>query len=166
MPDKRLRVLIVEDQNEVSTVIQRVLETLKPQFPVITFEKTDCLSKALEIVRAYPPPDLVTLDLGLKDSGRENTMAHVREIEAICPVVLVTGRTVDGFEDMLRELQIDVISKGQRWMADGQFIKACAKALMRGAERETAKMRDRIGKLQDLHGQLVNLEHSPSNDGA
>lgn len=151
MPEQTLKVLIVEDRENVQSIISSVLQMLSEQFPKLKIQTVTRLDEALAIIRGEGCPDLVTLDLALDDSTPENTMLYVREIEDRCAVVLVTGNKTDGFNEMLAELKVEVIKKGSRWLEDNTFVLAIARALTRGTQR---RMQRRLDKMRTLMEEL------------
>lgn len=159
MPDNTLRVLIAEDEEQVTEVIERSLEFLP--FSKIVIKKVKTLEEALAIINEEPPPDLVTLDLRLTDSGPENTLAHVEQIEQRCPVIVVTGKMIDGFDEMITKLNIDIIKKGTGSWLDS-FIQGCVRTISRGSARQYLKMQARLLKLRDLNERL-SATTQPSN---
>lgn len=154
MPDNTLRVLIVEDLESVTKVLERALEVLP--FKRLIIKKVQNLADALELIEE-DSFDLVTLDLKLKDSSPENTLKHVQQIEECCPVIIVTGSLIEGFENMLSDLQVEVVKKGQTWI--DSFIEGAVRTVKRGSERQYAKMKARIDKLKDLQSVLHPPDH-------
>lgn len=160
MPDQTLRVLVAEDHALVTEVLKRFLEQLRKQFPKLQIQTVETLAETLEIIRSNPP-DLITLDLGLKGTTPEETLAHLPEIEAACPVVVVTGKNLDDHQALLNRLNITVIEKGQSWMADNRLLRACTAAVVRRTELSPlldrdSKLQERLRKMRELTEQLFS----------
>ncbi|NKB71758.1 MAG: response regulator [Candidatus Latescibacteria bacterium] len=113
MPQRPIRVLLVEDNPIHARLIQRLLaEAGDPPFE---WEGADRLSAALERLD-QAPPQVVLLDLVLPDSQEMETFERIRAAAPDIPVVILTGvddvrlaaRIVEaGAQDYLIKTQID-----------------------------------------------------------
>lgn len=159
MPD-HLRVLIAEDLPRTAEILSRFLEDLRTAFPRLEIRSVENLSEVMEIIRS-DPPDLLTLDLRLKDATAEQTLSYLEEIDEACAVVLVTGQNLEKYDEKLRKMRVSIIKKGQSWMADHSLLKACAAAVVRRAElqpmlQRDSKMQERIRKMRELTALLFS----------
>lgn len=137
----------------------RFLEDLRSAFPKLEIQSVSTLTEGLAVIRADPPPDLITLDLGLPDSNSENTLYYLPEIAKRCAVVIVTGKNVDGHAAMFKSLNVEVVKKGQSWMAESRLLKTCVSALARRTEQaptlaSDSKMQLRLAKMRSILEQL------------
>lgn len=84
-----MKVLIVEDRPEIARIIE---EYLRPFTSAIV--KTMTRTEAAEIIRSTAHLDLVTIDLGLPDSGVKETMEWLKEVRELRPnavVIVISG---------------------------------------------------------------------------
>jgi len=98
----RARVLLVEDDDAVATVVGRLLESESLQ--VVRVAEG---AAALDAVAAQPFA-LVVLDIGLPDMDGFNVLARMRELRpaATLPIVIVTGS--DAEHDVVRGFDLGV----------------------------------------------------------
>lgn len=86
MGNNKYKVLIVEDDGNISSFIQTVLET--NGYQVLTAQR--CRQGLL--VFSSHTPDLVVLDLGLPDMDGEEFIRQVRE-NSMTPIIVLSART-------------------------------------------------------------------------
>lgn len=92
MPERRLNLLLVEDNAADAFLIQEALESRPGAFELAWEQR---LSPALERIRGDAPPDVVLLDLGLPDSQGIDTFRRVQEAGPRLPVVVLTASASD-----------------------------------------------------------------------
>lgn len=82
-----MRLLLIEDEPSAIEITRRLLGGF-----VSRFDATGRLQSALEMIETHDY-DAVILDLQLLDSGRHETISHIREIKekAKAPVVVMSG---------------------------------------------------------------------------
>lgn len=132
-----MRVLIVEDNEALASLISRYLEPIVEERPIIAYNMQEAM---LEISK-FPPVDLVTLDLVLPDSNAEESLKRILELKALnpnCLIIVVTGSVLPG-----RELQ--AMASG----ADG-FI------------HKTAMTAERFGFINTIRDILKSITRQPS----
>ena len=95
----RLQVLIVDDDELVSTSTQALLESLG--HAVATASSGEA---ALERLAQGPPPDAVILDLNMPGLGGEGTLPRLRELHPDLPVFLATGRADQHAMDLAKRI--------------------------------------------------------------
>lgn len=81
-----MRILVVEDEPNLASVIQRGLEGQGYQAPI-----AETGEDALLMVRT-DPVDLVLLDITLPDSDGHQVLAEIRRLRRNLPVIMVTAR--------------------------------------------------------------------------
>ena len=86
MSNNKYKVLVVEDDNNISNVIQTVLET--NGYQVLTAQR--CGQGVL--VFTSHVPDLVVLDLGLPDADGVEFIRTVRQ-KSMVPIIVLSART-------------------------------------------------------------------------
>ena len=86
MGNNKYKILIVEDDRNIVTFIQTLLES--HGYQVLTAERC---SQGLMVFSSHLP-DLVILDLGLPDLDGENFIRNVRGISTI-PIIVLSART-------------------------------------------------------------------------
>ncbi len=81
-----MRILIVEDELNLASVIQRGLEGQGYQAPI-----AESGEDAVLFVRTEPV-DLVLLDIGLPDRGGHEVLGELRRLRRDLPIIMVTAR--------------------------------------------------------------------------
>lgn len=82
-------VLIVEDDEDLAELIARYIQPVADK-PFIARN----MDQAIQMISSVPTIDLMTLDLTLPDSTREQSLARINEFKAIrpnCVIIVVTG---------------------------------------------------------------------------
>ena len=129
--ERKLRVLIVDDEPAVRRTVRRVLG--KDHFEFLEAAGVD---DARASMACRKPPDIMVLDLALKRGGPEEGRELLREVlgaTAYTPVVVLTGRADVKIAVQAMHLgAIDVIEKGE----DNEALRS---AVQRGLELAIAK---------------------------
>jgi two-component system, CitB family, response regulator len=108
MGDKKVRVLVVEDDMRISELHQRFVEKL-PEFEVVGVANT--IADANEMVEILQP-DLVLLDLFFPEGNGMDLLKQVRSSEQSCDVILITAaREMASLQEALRGGVFDYIIK-------------------------------------------------------
>lgn len=105
-----LRILIVEDNSGMVTVMQQLVSPLLLKFPGSIVTVAHEMEEALSAIRTVPLPDIVLLDLSLPDSTIEETILRIDEIESQCPVLIVTGHAIDRVRKLIAR-PVEVVEK-------------------------------------------------------
>lgn len=87
------RLLLVEDDPVDAQLIQRMLLRGEPR--AFAVRHATALTEAAQLLKNGPSPDIVLLDLSLRDANQEETIAFIRELGATSPVVVLTGNSDD-----------------------------------------------------------------------
>ena len=95
MDNNKYKILLVEDDLNIQTVIKTMLETA--DYKVIVAD-TCCMAKTLF---ASHQPDVVILDLGLPDMDGMHFLGAVRQ-QSLTPIIVLSARTTD--DDKVRAL--------------------------------------------------------------
>lgn len=87
-----LRILVVDDEPILAELLKRFMLDISSDVLV-----AHSFSAAMEFLRIQPPPDLITLDLAMHDSGAEHTISKIHEIRAAneASVIIVLSGAVD-----------------------------------------------------------------------
>ncbi|MGH7284209.1 MAG: response regulator [Polyangiaceae bacterium] len=129
--ERKLRILIVDDEPAVRRTVRRVLG--KDHFE---FLEAANLDEARASMACRKPPDIVVLDLALQSGDPEEGVELLRELlgqAAYTPVVVLTGRADVKLAVQAMHLgAIDVIEKGD----DNELLR---NAVQRGLELAIAK---------------------------
>ena len=129
--ERKLRVLVVDDEPAVRRTVRRVLG--KDHFEFLEAADRD---EARVSMACRKPPDIMVLDLALKSGGPEEGIEFLREVlgqTAYTPVVVLTGRAdVKIAVNAMHLGAIDVIEKG----SDNDALRS---AVQRGLELAIAK---------------------------
>jgi DNA-binding NtrC family response regulator len=94
MPQRSIRVLIVEDNSRHAQLMEEELRRMKLDSPATTVvtARAHCGEDALAIIRREPI-DIVLLDYGLPDYDGLELLQEIQAIRRDIPVVYVTSRT-------------------------------------------------------------------------
>lgn len=106
-----MNILIVEDQEGVAIVLKHFLEPISSE--IITAWN---MEEALKAIASDTPIDIITVDLGLPDSGVLDTVSQIKVIRRSRPdalIVVVTGQILSP------EIEAETIDSG----ADGIVYK-------------------------------------------
>jgi len=89
MGNNKYKILIVEDDKNISNFIQTILET--NGYQVLTAERCH---QGMMVFSSHLP-DLVVLDLGLPDADGMEFIRHIRTISTV-PVIVLSARSTEG----------------------------------------------------------------------
>lgn len=124
----KVKVLVVDDDEGIRTVIPRMLAALGP-----TVLTAQTMTEAIEIMGQKPPPDFIFLDLGLPDTESKEATLHrleeIRQHNPSAPVVVLTGDPDRKLEQVAAAAGVDAYRRkaelnGQRdlWLAMKEAI--------------------------------------------
>ena len=129
--ERKLRILIVDDEPAVRRTVRRVLGK-----DCFEFLEAANLDEARASMACRKPPDMIVLDLALQSDSPDEGIEFLREVigqTAYTPVVVLTGRAdVQVAVQAMHLGAIDVIEKGD----DNELLRS---AVQRGLELAIAK---------------------------
>ena len=106
VPDRRPRLLVVDDEPSVLALVQRFAEG--EQFEVVTRTGGRDLIAELPALK----PDVTLLDRRMPDIGGVDILRAMRELDPECQVILMTGfATVDSAIEAVKLGALDYLSK-------------------------------------------------------
>ncbi len=147
---RKLRVLIVDDEPPVRRTVRRLLGK-----DFLAFLEAGDLVEAREALHCHTPPDVVVLDLALRTDRPDEGFGFLRDLRAeaaYTPVVVLTGRAdVKIAVEAMHLGAIDVIEKGEG--AD-----RVREAVRRALELVIAK---RIAKQAESSRRVRNVKPEP-----
>lgn len=123
------KILVVEDMEGMQVAIGAYLKQLRTKFPHAEISFVSTLEDAWPILREIPPPDVVFLDLALPPFSWQETVLQIPAIEALCPVIVMTGYPADKVRAMMRRDDIDILEKGSSMF--GKIWEYIARAISR-----------------------------------
>lgn len=88
-----MRTLIVEDDPSFAGLIQRFMSEISNDIVIV-----DTFKDAVRMLTIIPLPDIITLDLALKDYNTEATISHIhvlREANEKSVILVLTGNVTD-----------------------------------------------------------------------
>ncbi len=110
--ERKLRVLIVDDEPPVRRTVRRLLGK-----DCLAFLEAGDLDEAREALECHTPPDVVVLDLALRTDHPHEGFGFLRDLRAqpaFTPVVVLTGRAdVKIAVEAMHLGAVDVIEKGE-----------------------------------------------------
>lgn len=125
-----MKVLIVEDEEGAATVLKHFIEPIASEI-IVARNLGDALgfiSDAVEI-------DIITLDLGLPDSGVEQTLSKIQHIRSLRPnslIIVVTGHEAEAISMQAITAGADgVLSKMDKTFTAQGFIALISAIVMR-----------------------------------
>ncbi|MBQ3486644.1 MAG: response regulator transcription factor [Clostridia bacterium] len=129
MGNNKYKVLVVEDDPNIVSILQTVLEM--SGYQVLT---ADRCGQGL-LVFASHMPDLVLLDLGLPDLDGEEFIRRVRESSAV-PIIVLSARTQE--RDKISALDLGANDYIVKPFGNGELL-ARIRAALRSSRREDAQ---------------------------
>lgn len=139
MNNNKYKILLVEDEANIRTLIMTMLETAGYQ--IIMAETCD---RALMMYASHLP-DLVILDLGLPDRDGMEFLASVRT-ESLTPIIVLSARTDESDK-------VEALDAGANDYVTKPFGSAELLARVRSALRNS-----RMGEAVNLHGRKFTLK--------
>lgn len=149
MPE-RLKILIVEDEQPVADVLERLVAPLKDSFPGSQVILATRMADALEIIGSIPSPDITLLDLSLPDSSIEETIGRLRDIEAVCPVVIVTGHATERVIAMMGDLKVPVIDKSIALFESNFLVRAIVRVVEAWQKNRWARIDRNLNRMKEM----------------
>lgn len=140
-----LKILIVEDEEPMALLIERIVKPLMGHFPGSQVIFAHSMKIALEIIATFPAPSVALLDLRLPDSDIDQTIAKLDAFEDRCPVVIVTGYAEGQVRTLLEGRNIGMITKDDALSQPGMLLRMITWA----AERWHAGRYERV--LRDIN---------------
>ena len=156
---ERLLILVVEDHIGVQAIIERGVATIRAAFPDSEVRHRASLADAMLVLAEHPRPDAVVLDLALSDSTTQQTIARLHEIDALSPVVVITGMATPEEIEMVKKLGIEVIVKSTGFL--GWLEAAIVRAAIRGMNRRENVLRECIKRMEVIVPKLTSSHVSP-----
>lgn len=157
MPEKRFRILLVEDNPGDAFLVRTLLEETGEPFDI---EHCSDLRTAMQVLNGTGADarfDVVLLDLTLPDSSGVETISRVRECTNTAPVVVLTGHKDE-------ELAFEALQHGAedyltKEFPDGRTIRRSIRyAIERSrAERALKESEERYRKLVELAPELISV---------
>ena len=144
MSNNKYKILLVEDENNIRTMVSTVLETAGYQ-PILA----DSCGNALMLVGSYHP-DLIILDLGLPDKDGMYLLETVRR-ESLIPIIVLSARTDE--QDKVRALD-----GGANDYVTKPFSTAELLARVRSALRNSRQIIGNVGSTFHLADMTINFD--------
>ncbi|MBI2431795.1 MAG: response regulator [Candidatus Hydrogenedentes bacterium] len=169
MPEP-LRILLVEDDDDHAALIRRHLTG--PNRAAVTVQRAACLKEALLWLREGGI-DAILLDLGLPDSGAEETLTRVLQESAHVPVIVLTAlndrdlalRAVQqGAQDFLVKSQLssDLLLRSVQYAVERkraqEQLRRLNKTLEQRVAERTQMLEHRTAQLRALASELTLSE--------
>lgn len=128
-------ILIVEDSAAVVSVWKRLLSSVGRDFRV-----ADNVEDALREMEKPPHPDLVLLDLTLRDTNAEETLARVEDFRRIHPetvILIITGNPNPSLALLAQKAGADGFQAKPDMSKQDNLLQAVREAFKRGIPAET-----------------------------
>lgn len=108
MPDKKMKILVVDDEENIRTLLRQVL--LDPKRAILVAEGGQ---KAIVVFR-QERPDITILDLRMPDVSGLDVLKEIRAMDPSATVIVYSGLLGEMFEQQARALGAsDFIEKGE-----------------------------------------------------
>ena len=144
MSNNKYKILLVEDECHIRTMIAAVLENAGYQ-PILA----DSCGNGLMLVGSYHP-DLIILDLGLPDRDGMYLLETVRR-ESLVPVIVLSARSDE-------QDKVQALDSGANDYVTKPFSTAELLARVRSALRSAHAVSGRPGNIFSLGDMTMNLE--------
>ncbi|OFW48777.1 MAG: hypothetical protein A3G77_14765 [Acidobacteria bacterium RIFCSPLOWO2_12_FULL_68_19] len=147
MPDRRPRLLVVDDEPTMRSVVQRFAEAR--EFEVITHAGGRALLAELRTLR----PDAALLDKNMPEVGGLDILRTIREVDPECQVILMTGEaTIDTAIEAVKLGALDYLSKPLDFPRLGELLTTVRQNIDR-RQRLLAADGELAGRLE-FHGMI------------
>jgi len=157
-PQRRMRILLIEDNPDDVAVARRILRSSEQSFSI---ESVGTVGESLPLLDAGQV-DLLLLDLGLPDSGGLEGFHRLRAQAPDVPVIILTGETDrDAAREAVRRGAQDYLIKGE--LEGNLLFHAVRYAVERHAhQKELAErsLRDPLTELYNRRGFRLLAEQS------
>jgi DNA-binding NtrC family response regulator len=162
--ERKLRVLIVDDEPAVRRTVRRVLGK-----DFLAFLEAADLDEARTALGCHTPPDVVILDLALQTDRAEEGFEFLRDIRAeaaYTPVVILTGRAdVKIAVEAMQLGAIDVIEKGEESERVREAVqRALELAIVKHSSKEGSTRRVRNAAIEADEASEDSENPAPSSD--
>lgn len=141
---ERIHILVVEDDLAIQVLIERTVNVLLKAFQGSMITPVPNWTDALVVLSRDDPPDVAVIDLGLPDSVIEDTISRLKEVEAVCPVVVVTGCADAETIKIIESMGIEVIMKSPDFTL--RIVRAIGRLLI---SRKTKHAEKALGEQAD-----------------
>lgn len=146
----RLRILVVEDCENMAHFIGRILDPLRAAFPGCSVVYKGSMADALLVIAELPHPDVIVLDAKLPDSTISETISRLKELDEKHPVVVVSAIANSQEIELITKLGIEFVTKTvERGFID-LLRSAILRTLLRGHERKRSKLDADIERIHEL----------------
>jgi DNA-binding NarL/FixJ family response regulator len=148
MNDKRLRVLLIEDNPGDARLVREMLNEVKNSR--LCLEWKNSLAEGISFVEGGGV-DVILLDLSLPDSHGHETFSRMHAVAAEIPILVMSGLSDENIAvQTVREGAQDYLLKGQ---VDGASI---YRAIRYALERKEAEI-ERMGLIRELQDALTKI---------
>ena len=103
---KHLKILIIDDEEEIIAVLKRILE--RKRFINIKIKKSG--KSALNLLKTFKP-DVIFLDIMMPDMDGEQCLKEIKKMRIKAPVVLISGKLGLNKNTLKRKGAFDLIEK-------------------------------------------------------
>lgn len=140
-----IHILIIDDEASIYSLLDKILLPLVKKWPNSEITKVKTKEKAFAILQKYPLPDIVLHDLKLPDSGIEETLKTLDEVEDKSPVLVLTGYDINWVRSLItyRTKHLEILSKDDI-LKDGFLINAIINAISKWSKPKGLSNMDKI----------------------
>lgn len=151
-----MRVLIIEDSEPMADIMRRLLEPLATEVIV-----TADMQSALRVIQDAPQIEMITLDLGLPDSGVQDTLSRVGQIRALRPeslLIIITGQEAQEIERQAMEAGADaVLLKQNATFTPGGFLEMLRSIVTRCLKTPAKNFQRNVVALETVSQRLASM---------
>lgn len=145
----RLHILVMEDEEPIRILIDRIVTPLRAAFPECVVTMTTSRAEAHAILAKCPTPDVAVFDLRTPQDTVLQTIADLAVVEKVCPVVVITGHATEQQMREIADMGIEVIEK--RGLGFGaMLVRAIARAIDRGFRARHAALEANIARIREI----------------
>lgn len=147
-----MHILIVEDQDNMAVVMQRLIAPVRKAWPDCAVTWVITLAAAKHIIASTCPPDVTVLDLSLNDSSVDATIAQIPHMKENTAIIVVTGH----YEVVPRIPEGIPIIKKDEGMSKS-FALVVARAFLSRPNGPWAQADKAIERMKELEQQLTHV---------
>lgn len=154
-----LHILIVEDQIPFIMIMEKIVKPIVDLFPGSIITVSESLKDAGSILCKAPFPDIVFLDLTLKDAEIKETLAKFDMISETAPTIIVTGHQSRIVREMLEGRHAEIVEKHPLEGLKERVLTAVVRAI---SDYDLKRSSERNSLIEKMKGIVTTMPGAPN----